>query len=206
MRCSFHVIPCCNCSHKREWAVFPRMPARDIYGREWTCMAAGWSLHPCRYWVCVSQLGSAQLQADRDGFNVDTEAVSKPSALTLQTALLSVCDFQKCCLCRQLQRFWDAAYEDYVEFSVHSYYRMWWPPPGCMDCRNLHLKGSLRVRPKLSFFSVYIVNNYICIIICIRYLSLSFIFHSPHLTCLLHTIDFSVYFNTLSTVHVLEML
>ncbi len=46
-----------------------------------------------------------KLQADRDGFNVDTEAVSKPSALTLQTALLSVCDFQKCCLCRQLQRF-----------------------------------------------------------------------------------------------------
>lgn len=54
---------------------------------------------------CVSRLGSAQLQADRDGFNVDTEAVSKPSAQTLQTALLSVCDFQKCCLCRQLQRF-----------------------------------------------------------------------------------------------------
>lgn len=38
------------------------------------------------YGVCVSQLRSAQLQADHDGINVDTGAVSKPSALTLQTS------------------------------------------------------------------------------------------------------------------------
>lgn len=65
--------------------------------------------------VCVSPLRSAQLRADHDDINVDKGAVSKPSALSLQTVFWSVCDLQKCSLCRQPQRFWDTANEDYVE-------------------------------------------------------------------------------------------